>query len=266
MDNEVLERNLRELAAAISYPETADVSYRVRHAITAPPIRRSGMGARAFRLAGVALGIFLIAFSGVLVAVPGAREAIADFLGISGIEIRVSESPTPRPEASQPTPRDVGSLDLGEATTLAEARDAVDFDLRVPDNDTLGPPDRVYVDDLPVPGSVSVTFRYKATGALPETVHDVGALFTQFRARLQEPLLKKVVTPGTTVVPVDLGDEGYWIAGLPHELLYLVKGEIVADRTRLASNTLLWESGGISYRFESSLSKRRALAAVAGLE
>ncbi|MDQ3954741.1 MAG: hypothetical protein M3285_04230 [Actinomycetota bacterium] len=254
---EALERDLRDLAAAISYPETVDVSYRVRSAITTPAGRRGGLGARAFRLAIVSLGVFLIAFSALLVAAPGAREAIADFLGISGIEIRVTESPSP-------APRDEGSLDLGVPTTFAEARQAVDYHLLVPPDDTLGPPDQVYVDDVPVPGTV--TFAYEPTDALPETVQEVGALFTQFRARLQEPLLKKIVTPGTTIEPVNLGEEGYWIAGLPHEIFYRVKGEIVADRTRLASNTLLWESNGVSYRFESSLSKKGALAAVAGLD
>lgn len=254
---ETIERDLRDLAATIGYPETVDVSYRVRNAITAPAARKGRGGTRALRLAMVSLGVFLIAFSALLVAAPGAREAIADFLGISGIEIRVTESP-------RPTTQDEGSLNLGEPTTLARARETVDYPLIVPLNSVLGSPDRVYVDDVPV--GDTVTFLYEPTGDLPETVHDVGALFTQFRARLQEPLMKKVVTPGTTIEPVNLGDEGYWIAGLPHEILYRVKGEIVADQTRLASNTLLWESEGVSYRFESSLSKKGALAAVGGLD
>ena len=256
-NTEVLERDLRDLAAVITYPQTVDVSLRVQNAITAPAVRRGGVGARVLRRAAVALGVFLIAFSALLVAAPGAREAIADFLGISGIDIRVTESP-------RPTPQDEGSLKLGEPTTFARAGETVDFPLIVPPSATLGPPDQVYVDEVPVPGTV--TFVYEPTDGLPETVHDVGALFTQFRARLEEPLIKKIVTPGTTIEPVKMGEEGYWIAGLPHEIFYRVRGEIVADRTRLASNTLLWENDGVSYRFESSLSKKDALVAVAGLD
>jgi hypothetical protein len=259
-DNDALERDLRQLASAMSYPDTVDVSYRVRNAITAAPARKGSLGPRVFHVAGAAVGVFLIAFSVVLVALPGAREAIADFLGISGIEIRVTESPRPKT-----TPTDPGTLDLGDLATLAEARESVDYDLQVPNHPILGPPDRVYIDDLPVPGTV--TFTYEPSDTLPETVHGVGALFMQFRARVQAPLMKKVVNPGTTVAPVDIGDEGYWIAGLPHDLLYRVKGGgIVADRTRLASNTLLWERGGVTYRLESSLSKSKALAIARGLD
>lgn len=252
---EGLERELRDLAAAIAYPQTVDVSYRVRNAITAAPTKTGW--SRNLRLAAVSLGVFLIAFSALLVAAPGAREAIADFLGISGIDIRVTESP-------RPTPQEEGSLNLGEPTTFAEAREAVDHPLIVPPAATLGPPDEVYVDGVPAPGTV--TFLYEPTDELPETVHGVGALFTQFRARLEEPLIKKIVTPGTTIEPVRMGERGYWIAGLPHEIFYRVGGEVVADRTRLASNTLLWENDGLSYRFESSLSKKEALAAVSGLD
>lgn len=73
--------------------------------------------------------------------------------------------------------------------------------------------------------------------------------------------MQKSATQGSVrVVPVDLGDGGYWISGDPHLVFVLDEfGNVKEDEVRLAGNVLLWEDDGVSYRIEADISKARAL-------
>jgi hypothetical protein len=79
-----------------------------------------------------------------------------------------------------------------------------------------------------------------------------------------ETALKKVTgsQPGTTYEPVTVeGAQGFWISGEPHVIAYLEPdGDIRSETVRLAGNVLLWETGGVTYRIESTLSRAKAIA------
>ena len=243
-----LERTLAEVGGRIEWPEAADLTRSVRAAIGGDSPRRF-TPARALAYAAI-LAALVVAAS--LVSFPGVRTAVADFLGIGGVRIDT--------EGSAPTP--AAELDLGEQMSLAGARDAVAFDVRLPA--ALGPPDSVWLDTGVSGGQVALA--YQSSSDLPAAAGtDLGALVTQFPdAQVAEAALKKVTgsQPGTTYEPVIVeGAQGFWISGEPHVIAYLEPdGDIRSETVRLSGNVLLWEAGGITYRIESTLSKAKAIA------
>ena len=124
-----LETALRQLGAELELPPTPDLASAIRGRLERP---------RAWRrpvLIGLAV---LVVAIGAALAVPSARTAILDWLGLRNVSVvRVDELPPARP---------LGRLDLGREVTLAEAKRRADW-LRVP----ARKPDHVYVSDL-VPG------------------------------------------------------------------------------------------------------------------
>jgi len=177
---------------------------------------------------------------GIAFAVPPARSAILDFLGLSGVEIR-------RVETLPPTGARAG-IDLGRPVTLEEARKLVDF--AIP---TAGKPLAVYVRTPPAGGLVTLVY---GTRAKP-------VLFSVFRGTVV-PFLQKLLGPGTSIEAVlAAGGQGYWISGAPHVLIYRdATGEIREDGGRRAGDTLLWERGRYTYRIEgTTLERAQALAA-----
>jgi hypothetical protein len=243
-----LERSLVEVGGRIEWPEVADLTRSVRAAIGEDSPRRF-TPARALAYAAI-LAALVVAAS--LVSFPGVRTAVADFLGIGGVRIDT--------EGSAPTP--AAELDLGEQMSLAAARDAVAFDVRLPAS--LGPPDSVWLDTGVSGGQVALA--YESSSDLPAAPGtDLGALVTQFPdAEVAETALKKVTgsQPGTTFEPVTVeGAQGFWISGEPHVIAYLESdGDIRSETVRLAGNVLLWEAGGVTYRIESTLSRAEAIA------
>ena len=234
-----LERELRALGALVDFPPTPDLVPAVRARIAGAPRARPFAWRRAVV---VALAALVVAVAGAL-AVPSARSAILEWLGLRGVTIeRVPEQPPPAPG---------GDLSLGEEVTLAEARSRARFDVLVPGG--LGAPDTVYVSsDSGVDGYVSLV--YASEGR-------VDLLVTQFRARIEEDFLEKLVGPGTTVTETRVdGARGYWVAGAPHEIFYLDEdGNVIADTARLAENTLLWQRGAVTYRIEGADTLEEAL-------
>ena len=86
-----------------------------------------------------------------------------------------------------------------------------------------------------------------------------------FRGRVDDASFVKMLPPGTTVESVVVGgDRGFWIAGEPHQLSASTgSGEYFAVETRLATNTLLWQHGDVTYRIEADIDRERALALAA---
>jgi hypothetical protein len=148
---------------------------------------------------------------------------------------------------------------LGTPTTLAVARDRVDFPVRVPALGWLGRP-QVYHADQPSGGRVSLL--YAASDRLPAIAGTpVGLFVTQFRGDVREELLTKTVNQAVRVTPVDIGDNrGWWVEGA-HEVLYAAPGgEVVAEPSRFADSTLLWTRDGVTLRLESALPQGEAIA------
>ena len=121
-----LERELQALSSSLDWPETPDVSRRVvartAGARPRPVVRR--------RLA-LALAVVLAALVAVL-AVPPARTAVFDWLGIGGAQIiRVDDLPS---VAATP-----GLEILGDRVTLDQAQERAGFPFADPPEDERAP-------------------------------------------------------------------------------------------------------------------------------
>jgi hypothetical protein len=244
-----LERALRELGARIEYPRGADLTAQVRARIAAPRV-----GARRWLRLQIARPAFLATTAVVvacafLILSPGARVAVADLLGIGGVRITIEDD----------LPAAGADLSLGPRVSLDAARARVDFDVLVPER--LGSPDEVYYLEEVADGGVALVYRIR--DGLPPAVEGsrAGAVITEFRARLQPDVYKKVVAGATDIESVFVeGEPGFWIEGDPHVIDYVGPGgERGHLSSRLVGNTLLWNEDGLTIRIESSLSLERSL-------
>jgi hypothetical protein len=209
-----LDLALRQLALELDWPDQPSLARAVGARLREPRRRRLG------RLLVLAFAVLAAALA-VALAVPPARSAILDFLRIGGVEVRRVETVPPLPaERVAPGPR----------VTLAEAREAVTFDLVVPRGYT-----GIHLD-----GGI-VTFTW-SDRLLMELSGD-------------ELLLKKVADQRSRVEWLEVeGNSALWIEGAPHGF-YIPGGE-----PRLAGNVLLWVHDGVTLRLEGDLTLRRALA------
>ncbi len=245
-----LERKLSDLGTTIQVPPAPDLVAAVRSRIESQTGRRRFPPAR--RLAFVAAVLLIAVMGGVALFSSSAREAVADWLGIRGIDI-VEDGSVPKHTGT--------SLSLGRKSSLGGAREVVPFEIALPAAPGLGRPDEVYVAQTAY-GGRSVSLVYRAEGGLPPAAETrVGLLITQFEAGLEDDLMQKVRTAGVEVEPVRIGaSPAYWISGKPHFVFLLDPGGgVIEDRTRLAGDTLLWERARVSIRLESGLGKGRAL-------
>jgi len=253
-----LEGALRDLGPRYPYPPTPNLASRVRLRITAQPVprpRRLELWRDPRRLALVA-AVLLVLLGAAAVANPATRNAIAHFFHVGGVI--VNRQPSPLPSFSPVTP-----LDLGRRTTRDDAQSKVSFTIEVPAE--LGTPDAVYVVSG-IPGG-EVSLAYTPRPGIPlvrET--GLGVLVTEFRGDLIPGFITKSLGEGTTAQEVSVnGDPGWWIAGQPHMIYVDVAGQSQPLTLRMASNTLIWEHGGVTYRIESDLSKADAFRLAAGL-
>jgi hypothetical protein len=210
---------LRELGRHVDFPPTPDFASAVRARLERPR--------RWSRPLAVALAVLVVAVGAVL-AVPPARTAVLDWLGLRGVSItRVDELP--------PTPA-VERLDLGQRITPEQAPRW----LLVPDDE----PDSIYRGN----GTVSLVW-----GA-PDRVR---LLLTEFRG---EAFIEKLIEPGTRVERVTVnGEAGAWLEE-PHVVFFEdLRGRIRRSTGRLAGKTLLWQHGEVTLRLEGDLSKEEAL-------
>jgi hypothetical protein len=263
-----LEQALVELGRELELPPTPDLAAAVRQRLEARPALRRPFVRRRVVLVFAALAIAI----GAAFAVPPARTAILEFLGLRGATIeRVEElpdapaEPAPQEPAGEAPPillPDVAGLlpgfdvdQLGERATLAEARARAGFELVVPG--ALGEPDLVYFDSSVPAGRISFVY-------LPNTktpaVTGVGLLLTQFSGELSPDLIGKLVQ-ATDVEQVAIGGApGYWLSGEPHVFFYRdTEGEVRDETMRLAGNTLLVERGDLLIRIEAEIGKEEAL-------
>lgn len=234
-----LELQLREFAPRLDWPSTPQLAASVRQRLEGAPRRRAGLTRRRFVLAAVA--VLAVAVGGTL-AVPPARTAILDWLGIRGVEItRVEKLPALRPVEDD--------LYVGDPATLAQARSRSGHEVVLPRAEGVGGPDGIYVDET-LPG--------RPVSLVWGSVDEPRLLVVQFDAK---PLIEKLATLETDIerVVVD-GEPGLWLSGAPHEFFYNdAKGETIRDTQRLAGNVLVWERGPLTVRLEGDVSKSEAL-------
>jgi hypothetical protein len=244
-----LERELLALGDEIAWPPTPDLAAAVDARIAAEPRRPAR---RAWRwpwqlpwprvaTALAALLVVLVAFGILLASSPGVRATVRDWLGIGSVRItRVERLPDLAPA------RELG---LGKRVTMAAA--VREFGT-VATVRALGAPDAVYYDNR-IPHRVTLV--YVAREGLPAGKAGVGALLDEIEGDTPIAYAQKLVGARVPITEVKVnGAPGYFIGGshalqLPNEL-----------RPRLAGNTLVWVHDGLTYRLETALGLRRALA------
>jgi hypothetical protein len=236
-----LELQLRALSGEIDFPPGPDLRARVRAELGERRSRRAFLPRRTLVIALAALAVAI----GAAFAVPPARTAILEWLGLRGVEIRrVAEPPT------APTTPVGADLGLGVHVTLAEAKRRASFRVVAPKLDSLAAPEVYFASSLPG-GQVGLVYGPAGNRLL----------LTQFQATPGFPYIQKSVGPGTKVESVTVdGQLGFWLTGDPHELFYEDTRGVVRDETiRLAGNVLLWERGPVTLRLEGADTKAEAL-------
>jgi hypothetical protein len=232
-----LELALRELARQVEFPPTPDLASTVRQRLGAAPRRRFALPRR--RALAVAFAILAVAV-GAVMAVPSARTAVLEWLGIKGVAVvRVEKLP------EAPLTNEVG---LGERVTLEDARGRAPW-LVEPRDEDVGAPDEVYISD-DVPGG-QVTFVWG-------TRQEARLLMTQSPG---SPFAEKMLQPDSETERTDVnGQRAIWFFGEEHFFVFRDRnGELQEDTGRLVGNTLLWEVGDLTVRIEGDLSQKQAL-------
>ena len=244
---EVIEMDglLRRTAQAFTYPPTPDlataVTARLRQPERSPAsVLTSWLRRPAVRLAVAGLAVFL-AVAGVALGVPQSRTALAEFFGLSHVEVSTEQILPDGAEAPEVFPKD-----FAERLTLDEARDAADFRLLIPTYPNgIGAPDAVYQQRLA--DDIVIIFVYEDQG------------FDLYQSQLQGTFIKGV-PEGIVDVQV-AGAPGLWVAQGGHVAAYLNPDGALLPRSERSVDraTLLWESDAITYRLETSLSLEAAL-------
>jgi hypothetical protein len=213
---------------------------------------------RRIRIAWGAAALALVA----LFAVPPVRAHVIDVIQIGVVRIlrahpeapsavpptaAVSPSRQAQTQAAEipglATPTPVRSvLDLAGATTLAEAQRKVTFPIRLPSYPLdLGPPDRVFVQDL---GGPVVVLAWLEPGRPDRVRLSLHLLVSGYDARKGEVrLIERTTVNGRPAV---------WTEG-PYALAIRPRDGADVALTRLVTgHTLLWEEHGITYRLETN--------------
>ena len=234
-----VESLLADLADHIEWPEpsmTLELTPRLARPRPDPPHRRRWVPATAALAVLVAL---------LLVLSPQAREAVADLLGVAGIEIEF------RPQLEDPVGAGLG---LGREVSLEEAVASVDFPVSI--TDQLGEPDGVYLFE----GRINMVWR-GGENLLPAGDSDVGLLYSQFRFDGLGDRQVKSLGPVSVVIPIEVaGRSGFWIEGATHVIsIEDASGRRVEETLRLAGNVLMWETDEVTHRLENMLVLDEAL-------
>ena len=221
-----LETALRQLGGEVAFPPTPDLASAIRGQLDRPRFRH--------RRVAIALAAVVVVAIGAVFAVPQARTAILDWLGLRNVSvIRVEKLPAVAAH---------GNLDLGQRVTLDDAKRRAPW-LLVPD----GTPDSVWVSKSLPGGKVSLLWG---------TPKNVRLLLTEFTGRTY---IEKVIDGDTQVERVKIGDAGAWFQG-PHVVMFQDRdGRFRESHARLARNTLVWQLGDITLRLEGGLTKDEAL-------
>jgi hypothetical protein len=248
-----LESQLRTLGTALDHPSAPPMASRVGAELGAEaPGPRRARPAPRLRLALAAAAALLLLAAGAAAAVPSAREAVLELLGLRGAAI---ERVPVLPEGVVARP----GLRLGQATTPAEAVERLSFSPLLPRG--VGAPNGVFVSDE-VPGG-TLTLTYPPRPGLPaSTLTGVGLLVNELDGYLAPGFFGKLVPRGVPLQRFSLdGQLAVWVKGL-HAFFYKPAADHTfhIDRARLAANTLLVQRGEVMVRLEGEFDKATAVA------
>jgi hypothetical protein len=188
-----------------------------------------------------------------LLSVPQVRASIIEFLQIGAIRIfllpptatPVPPTPTGTPPptaAPRPTPTPIPSLlNLAGETTLEDAQARAGFVVRLPTYpDDLGPPDRVYLQDLGGDFVVLVWLDPDQPEEVRLSLHMIED--GSFAGTKLEPKVIQETTVG--------GRHALWTEG-PY-ILRLQNGDLDFRRL-IEGRVLIWVEGDVTYRLETDL-------------
>ena len=238
------ENRLREQITRFPYPATPDVSGSVRRRL----FRRST--SRAIRLTWVV--ILLLALLCGLLAVPQVRAAILDWLRVGSVII-LPNGPSATPLSSAPpsagtaqfnvplTATPIPSLlRLAGETTLDRARETARFSIRLPAYPLdLGPPDKVYVQDLMGQAVILVWTDATRPDGIRLSLHFLSNDTLAFK--VAPKILKETAVHGQRAL---------WMEG-PYILAVKRGNQTDMDMTRIVNGqVLLWAEERLTYRLE----------------
>ena len=269
----------------------------------AAPLRPVALWRDPRRLALVAAVLLVVAGAAALIN-PATRDAIAHFFHVSGVIVTRVPSPRPSLSPATPLDLGRLTT-LEEAQRAVKFTIVVPPELGTPDGVYVasGPPGanarltnrnggRTSMAFLAVAALVvvaggaepitsaegnhffpgfctwDVALAYKPRPGIPVVRETgLGVLVTEFRGDLVPQYITKEVGPGTTLEETSVnGDPGWWIAGQPHTIVIRTgPSDSQPETLRLASDTLVWGHGGVTYRIESGLSKADAMRLAVGL-
>jgi hypothetical protein len=220
-----LELALTRIGRELDYPDTPELVAPVRQRLA--EARRPISWRRPLVIALAALAVAVAA----VMAVPQARSAILDWLGIGSVTVRFDE--LPKLERT-------GDLGLGEEMSLSEARERASFPIKVPTIEGLDDPKTYFRGEI---GQVSFLYGSEDNPKLLITqIIGTGAL---------EKLLHET---NIQIITAD-GARGAWLSGGEHVLFLPGLGE-----QRLVGNVLILERpDGVTTRIEADVSKDEAL-------
>ncbi|MBI1879869.1 MAG: hypothetical protein HYR94_16885 [Chloroflexi bacterium] len=168
---------------------------------------------------------------------------IAESLATPGVS--VLPSPTPHPT---PTPL-ASVLDLAGETTLAEAEKQAGFAIRLPAYPAdLGPPDRVFFQDIGGPAVVLVWLDADQAGRVRLSLHQLGP-----------GTFAEKGEPGQFQETTVNGQHAIWAEG-PYVLQFRRGNRVDYDFRRLVEgHVLIWVEGEVTYRLETDLPLEEAV-------
>jgi hypothetical protein len=252
-----LEAALRAFGDSVAWPDAAaaadgqDLASIVRARIERMPRNvepaRPRWSWRPARRALVAAVLILLA----LAALAGAAG-----LGLPGLRLLLGPAPVSPPPSLVPGASTAGGapgarLGLGQLVPLDQVDARAGFEVALPSDPTLGPPDAAYVDSS-LGGQVALVWRSR--DEFPDTLEPgVGLILTAFRGAADGGFYSKALGSGTKVESVRVGgDRAFWLSGDPHFLFYEGPNGFVHDPRRWVGDALLWTRGPVTYRLETS--------------
>lgn len=252
-----LERKLRQLGAEVEYPPTPPLAPTVTRRLEEESARggrrgRTAWRTRPARVALITIAVVLLLAGSVVAAVPAARHALLDLVGLRGATVERVPS---LPGNLQARP----GMGLGNPATLESARRSLAFRPLLPTG--IGAPNGVFVGHDPPGGELSLT--YAPRPGLPRSRYTgVGLLIDEIHGNFAPGFFGKLVPRGVPIVRLRVaGEYAIWIEGL-HEFFYkdAVTHTFRRGRTRLAGNTLLVQRGPVMVRIEGKFGLDKAAA------
>ena len=290
LDDAALEGALLALAADLAMPDVDDFTALVLARLPRTGAARAagdapGIGHRTRRRRrrwSIVVAAIVAASTATTLAIPDARAAVADWLGIDGVRIvRVDELPTSTTSTPSPTSTStVASGATGPATpgysdtsvmsmlglvperSLDDAAARIGVPVRRPTLVGLAAADLVGSGTSSRPVQLAQVWRSSGSLRPSAGLPEVAIVFAQLKVGEVSGGFQKALPRGATLEEVRVnGRPAWWISGDMHELSFFTAANtFITDSNRLAGDTLLWAVDGVTYRLESSLGKAGAVA------